>query len=167
MSGYLLDTCVVRRWYARDPNVELRMSLLAGNVPLFISAITIGEIEFGHSSPDATDLRKQAHFRRWIRETFEIPQLPVTEATAQEYAKFRRRLFDKFDKKGKFTENREDKLGQKVHVDENDLWLVAQACERNLSFITQDNMIRIQEVVDSDVDITVWPDTSGSTDSDT
>lgn len=50
-------------------------------------------------------------------------------------------------------------LGRKVNIDENDLWLVAQACERNLVFVTHDHMSRIAEIVGSDVTIELWPQT--------
>jgi predicted nucleic acid-binding protein len=93
-----------------------------------------------------------------MRTTFDDHELPVTGDTAEEYAKFRRRLFVTFDKKGKYTENREDHLGTKVGVDENDLWLVAQACERNLTFVTHDKMKNINAIVQGDVRIVNWPD---------
>jgi tRNA(fMet)-specific endonuclease VapC len=158
MIGYLFDTCMVRNWYARNSVVTERVDALDPKSLLYVSSITLGEIEYGHTSPHATDKRKQAHFRRWITDTFEVPELHITAATALEYAKFRRRLFTRFTRCGKFTENCEDRLGAKIGIDENDLWLVAQACERKLKFITNDNMERIREIVDSDVEIEVWPE---------
>jgi tRNA(fMet)-specific endonuclease VapC len=155
VSGFLFDTNVVRRWYAKNASTETHVRGLKSTTPLhiYVSCVTMGEIEFGHLSPAATDQAKQAHFRRWIRETFEIPQLPVTDGSAIEYAKFRRRLFSKFTKKGKYPELREDKLGEKIGIDENDLWLVAQACERNLTFVTHDKMEKIVEVVGGTVTV--------------
>lgn len=157
MSGFLFDTCIVRNWYAKNLDIESRIQSLPGRFPLYISSITLGEIEFAHAHQETPDKTKQAHFRKWMRETFELPELPITADTAIEYAKFRNRLFSRFDRKGKYTENREDKLGQKVGIDENDLWLAAQACERNLTLITHDGMSRIVEIVDEDVIIDEWP----------
>lgn len=124
MSGYLFDTCIVRNWYAKNAAVESRVWALPGASPLYISAITRGEIEFGHTNV-ASLPNEQAAFRKWIRETFEWPELPITGWTGDAYAKFRRRLFDRFDRKGKHTECREDKLGVKVSVDERD---IARTC---------------------------------------
>jgi tRNA(fMet)-specific endonuclease VapC len=159
VSGYLFDTCIVRNWFSRNPAVVGRVNLLPGTSPLFISSITLGEIECGHTSPAATDLAKQAEFRRFMREHFDVPALPVTGDSAIHYAQFRRRLFDKYKRCGKYTEQHEDLLGEKVNIDENDLWLVAQACERNLVFVTHDRMTRIREIVGSDVTVEIWPQT--------
>jgi len=38
------------------------------------------------------------------------------------------------------------------------LWLVAQACERNLKFVTQDKMNKIGQVVGADIEIILWQD---------
>ena len=93
-----------------------------------------------------------------MRNTFEVPELPITGFKGEHYATFRRRLFDRFDKAGKYTEDREDKLGRKLGIDENDLWLAAQACERNLILVTGDAMERIREIVDGDIRIEIWPE---------
>ena len=74
------------------------------------------------------------------------------------YGMFRRRLFERFDKSGKYTEDREDKLGRKCNVDENDLWIAAQAAGRNLALVTLDKMSVIKTLVDDDVRIITWPD---------
>ena len=87
-----------------------------------------------------------------------MPELAISSNTAEDYANFRRRLFDRFDKKGKYSEDREDLLGQKVGIGENDLWLAAQACERNLILVTGDKMKRIREIVDQGVRIEIWPE---------
>ncbi len=158
MSSYLFDTCIVRKWFAKRPKIMARVQGLSVADNLYVSAITLGEIEFGHSSVAAIDPAKQAAFRKWMRESFEIPQLAVTEATAQEYAKFRRRLFDKFTRKGKYPEVFEDHLGKQLGIDENDLWLVATAAEHHLNFVTNDKMERINDIVRTDAKIVRWLD---------
>jgi predicted nucleic acid-binding protein len=48
-----------------------------------------------------------------------------------------------------------DHLGNKIGIDENDLWIVALAAERNLTLITHDRMRRIRDVVQQDVRIVI------------
>lgn len=158
MSGFLFDTCVVRNWFAKNTAITARVAALPGASPLYISSITLGEIEYGHTNVAATDLAKQAQFRKWMRETFEVPALEITASTGREYAKFRRQLFAKFKKVSKYTENYEDHLGTKIGIDINDLWLVAQACERNLTFVSNDKMSKIKDVVGTEVRIDLWPE---------
>jgi len=157
LKGYLFDTCVVRRWYGKSAAVAASVKAIPDDDLIYISAITIGEIEYAHTNI-ASQPEEQAKFREWIAKTFEIPELVVSKDTGWEYAAFRRMLFSKFDRKGKYAENCEDCLGSKVGVDENDLWLVAQAKERNLTFVTIDGMSHIKEVVGDLVAIEPWSD---------
>jgi predicted nucleic acid-binding protein len=160
VNGYLFDTCTVRKWYGKHAPTVTFTEGLPDEFLIYVSVITIGEIECGHLGPTATDAQQQQDFRKWIRETFEVPQLSITAATAIEYAKFRRVCFDKLAPKyNKFIECREDMLGKKLGIDENDLWLVAQASERNLTFVTNDKMNRLVQAVGGAVPITFIPDT--------
>ena len=101
MNAYLFDTCVISLWYGRNKAIESRVMALPSDDLVYVSCVSIGEIEFGHMNVTATDKRKQADFRQWIKTTFEVPGLPITSATAQSYAFFRRQLCDKFVKNGK------------------------------------------------------------------
>ncbi len=157
MKGFLFDTCTIRFWYAKNQLIEEKVNALPAEAFLYVSPVTIGEIEFGHASSASSDPTKSAEFRKWISNTFEVPEVPIIGSTAWEYANFRRRLFSRFTRVDKFTENHEDSLGSKLSIDENDLWLAAQACERNLTLVTSDKMARIREVVDSDIDVEYWP----------
>jgi predicted nucleic acid-binding protein len=156
VSAYLFDTCLISNWFRKIPAIEAKIQALPGSTLVYVSAISIGEVEFGHSSPKATDPIKQAEFRKWIRATFEIPELPITSATAQSYAMFRRKLCNSFIKKGSYIQNYEDALSDKIGIDENDLWLVAQAHERNLIFATSDKMHHINTVVTGLVTVELW-----------
>lgn len=157
MSGYLLDTCIISKWYAKRPGITARMDSLPGASQLYISVISRGEIEFGHTYETSLPAQ-QAAFRKWLREEFADRELCISTYAGEQYGDCKRRLFEKFDKKGKYSECREDKLGQKCGIDENDLWLAAQACEKNLILITTDEMAKIKEVMDDPGRIWTWPD---------
>lgn len=147
MNGHLLDTSTIRHWNARNVAIETRMAALPETDLLYVSSVTLGEIEFGHLHVDATDPKKQQEFRDWIDTRFQKPVLYIAMTTSIYYAHFRRLICDNYSSKGKRIELYEDASGQKLGIDENDLWLAAQAHERGLELITSDKMTRIREVL--------------------
>jgi predicted nucleic acid-binding protein len=157
VTGFTFDTNIVRLWYAKNPVVTGKILSIPSGSNLYISAVSIGEIEFGHLSVRAIDKVKQADFRRWISQTFDPHLLDITHSTAQEYAKLRRYICDNYYKKSKYIELYEDAQANILGIDENDLWLVAQAYEHNLTFVTNDKMFRIKEVLGHMIDVETWP----------
>jgi len=160
VSAYLFDTCVISKWYERDPIVESYVQALPGNCYIYISCVSLGEIEFGNlkvtGKRPATNPAVQTDFRRWISETFDVPALSIMPSTAQSYAIFKRRLCDKFVPNGRHIQNAKDAQSHILGIDENDLWLVSQAHDQNLTFVTTDEMPRIAEVVDGAVRVEFW-----------
>ena len=152
----MLDTCAVSHWYNKNPCVDARIKLLSDESPLYVSAITLGEISCGHASAGSVDAIKRAAFLRWIVDAFEPHELTISGTTAEPYGILRARLFEKYGKK-KRPEQCVDANGDSLGIDDNDLWLAAQAIEHELELITTDNMLRIKEVVEGDLEITTWP----------
>lgn len=153
MNGYLLDTNIVSDWYDGNEVVQGYIDAFPRNSLIYISCITLGEIEFGHLVAALPDTEQQADFRRWIKKTFGDNMISVTKDTAHSYAFFRRLLCDKFVHRGKYIQNYEDASSDKIGIDENDLWLVSQAHEHGLKFATHDRMRKIKEVAEPHVDI--------------
>ena len=157
MDGYLLDTMIVRFWFddACPEHIHVATSIesLGHDAPLYVSVITVGEIEYGHrvKSPKLTE--QQAEFLTFVDEV--LPQrLAVTERYASPYGELRAKLFEKFaprDKRrmGMRPEQLLDpETATSLGIQENDLWIAAQALERNLVLVTHDKMNRIREVAD-------------------
>lgn len=165
MNGHLLDTSTIRHWYSKRPSIDEKMLALPGDDLLYISNITLGELEFAHLCRYANDKAKQDAFRRWLKGTFEDRVLVTTEDTARSYAHLRRLICDHYFRAGKQIELFEDSHANRLGIDENDLWLVAQAHEHGLHFITSDKMTRIKEVLDGrtilgqTIKIDYWPPT--------
>ena len=163
MNGHLVDTCTISRWKEGKPLIVSAMNSLPGDDLLYVSSVTLGEIEFGHLSKYAKDPVKQTEFRIWIEKTFKEPILPITRFTAMSYSHMRIIICDNYVKNGKQIDLYEDAYGSKLGIDENDLWLVAQSHERGLNFITSDKMSRIKQTLDGqiilgqEVKITYWP----------
>ena len=166
MQGYLLDTNIVSFWlHGGQPQHEAVLKRIAGlpdQAPLFVSAVTLGEIEYGHrlESPDAqTDFEQR--FNREVAESCPTVLL-VRPSTKTPYGLIRARLFRKFAPK---TRRRRDRwpeelidptTAKSLGIQENDLWLAAQAIEHRLVFVTHDSLKRIREVSDELLSIEDW-----------
>ena len=166
VDGYLLDTCIIRYWYderkEQHPNVVARIQALPDDTPLRVSAITLGEMEYGHRAVSATDTPVQAAFRRFIGDRFPWGfVLNITSDTASYYGLIRARLFEKFSPRRKRNGLRPSQLidpvtAKELGIQENDLWIAAQGTERNLVLVTNDPMPRIREVVSDLLRIENW-----------
>ena len=164
MRGYLLDTNILAYWH--DPNspkheaVIHRLHSLDSATPLRISAVAWGEIEYGHRCVSPSDTAIQAKFRRFL-ETRLPRVLDIRKTTAIYYGQLRAKLFDKFAPKGKRKGLRPEQpvdplTAAKVGIQENDLWIAAQAMEHNLVLATHDRITRIREVAPDLLEIEDW-----------
>ena len=96
----------------------------------------------------------------------ELPAvLDVSKHTAEPYGRTRAALLEKYGpKKGRGKKKRAEEVcdpttGRELGIDENDLWIVAQAAERNLVLVTHDKLARIRkglEELDLNVRIEDW-----------
>ncbi len=157
MPGYLIDTQTISYWFdgksggypVLQAAAEARRS---ADAPVYISAISLGEIQYGHAAdPVGAGLVRES-FVKFVGE--ELPQvLMVSRHTAEPYGRIRAALFDKFgpnarkSKKKRAEELCDPTTGRELGIDENDLWIVAQAAERNLVLVTHDKMVRIREAL--------------------
>ena len=89
---------------------------------------------------------------RFVREKLPLI-VEVSKHTAEPYGRVRAKLVDRFPPPGGWSgKKRAEQLYNPIAArvfgfDENDLWLVAQAIERNLVLVTNDQMKRIKEAV--------------------
>lgn len=164
MDTFLLDTCIWSYWFdvKRDQhaNVKRHVQKLSSNSIFGISIITWGEIAYGHMaiSPDETPI--QAKYIQFIKskgpKTFEIDI-----HTANKYGELRALLFKKFVSSAKKKILRPEQLidpvtSKELGIQENDLWIVAQAIVKNMVLVTDDKLRRIGEVTGDDLKIESW-----------
>lgn len=144
MTGYLLDTNIVSYWFTDGSSEHERVNQYVLSLPedslLAISAITLGEIEYGHRAVSADETFKQRAFTDFIDE--QLPTvLNVTSSTRIYYGRLRADLFAKFCLASKKRAGlRPEQLIDPVTsltlgIQENDLWIAAQALEYNLSWL--------------------------------
>lgn len=156
MDGYLIDTQTVCYWFDDESDQYARVTAainrLPAGSPLYISAITLGELEYGHAINPAGAGAERDEFIRFIRSTF--PQvLELSKHTAEPYGVVRAHLAQKFPPPGGWSKKRRAEQmfdaasAVALGIDENDLWLVAQSVERGLVFVSTDKMTRIRQAV--------------------
>lgn len=156
MDGYLLDTNMIRYWFDGNaggfPAVKAVADERAADSPLYVSAITLGEIEFGHAFNAGGAGAGRDEFVAFLGQQ-PLMMLDVSKHTAEPYGHIRARLAKSFPPAGGWKKKlRPEQLhdpvaARELGIDENDLWIVAQAVERNLVLVTSDKMARIREAV--------------------
>jgi len=160
---YLLDTNILRYWYdtrcVEHPRVVRRVKAARQPDPqthsmsrLFVSVVTLGEIEYGHRVTHAPDPAKQAAYAKFVREQCPVA-VEITKHVAEQYGEMRAWLFNKFGpiaKKSK-TKRAEELVnpatGKELGIDENDIWIAAQAMTHNLVLVTHDSRGNFGEVL--------------------
>ena len=164
MRGYLLDTNIVSYWFTggslQHELIVARIQSLPEDSLLALSAITLGEIEYGHRVVSPTETAVQADFLEFIAER--LPTVFSVESTTRlYYGKLRAQLFEKLVPAGKKKAGlRPEQLldpvtSLELGIQENDLWIAAQALEYNLVLVTADRLQRIREIA-TDLEIENW-----------
>ena len=155
MDGYLLDTNAASILWDRRHREHSKIRGFLQSVaeaPAWISIVVLGEIEYGLKIAPQMDEDRQGEVR-WQMSRF--PRiLNVTKHTVEPYSELRTVLFKAYspkDRRGRLTAKRPEELWERTSakelgVQENDLWIAAQAIQYNLVLVTEDHMRRIQEV---------------------
>jgi predicted nucleic acid-binding protein len=162
MRDFLLDTQTIHYWYDTDcdehaaviGNVESLVQKCASRSDkpkVMVSVVSLGEIEFGYK----VQLHQRANEFRRAKLKFiddnQLEPLDVTRDAVVAYGEIRARVFEKFvpgDKRK--PKMRPEQLVDPVTslnltIQENDLWLCAQAVGHGLVLVTNDGMRPIRE----------------------
>lgn len=152
IQGFLLDTNAAQRWYDQDAKIVGRVSALSDLTVLKISAITLGEFQFGNDLYQQNrDLEARDDFEAWMRRQFPKERIiPVDNHTRYYYGPIKAAIFERYPPKNA-DENHPEKCfdlgaGSELGIDENDLWIAAQAIQHGLILVANDKMERIQEL---------------------
>ena len=162
MRDFLLDTQIVWYWYDEQcaqhaavlGNIEIlrkQADSLDYEPRLLVSVVTLGEIEFGHRVQQGEYAKNQEAYVRFVHE--ELPaSLELTEDAITAYGEIRSRLFNKYSprekrKRGMRPEQLTDlSTSLELGIQENDLWLCAQAVGHGMILVTNDKMAHIRGV---------------------
>ena len=155
MADYLLDTNIISIWYDtnRPEHAKVVGRVNSARQPdpqteyvsrFFVSVVTLGEIEYGHRVAAVRDPAKQAAFARFVRQQCPVV-LDMTPAAAEEYGELRAWLFNncapahKKSKVKRAEELVDPSTGKELGIQENDIWIAAQAKAYNLVLVTHDS----------------------------
>lgn len=164
ISGYLLDLNTLRAWKNEKSDdhkhVLAHIAALPPASPLLVSVITIAEIQYGHELTDPTGVQN-VEFNEFMRDQFPDPPLEVKRSTGECWGFLRARLFENYTpehgRRGLRAAQLVDPVtDHELGIDENDLWLAAQAMEYDLTLVTHDKMNRIREVAADTVRFEDW-----------
>ncbi len=108
---------------------------------LFISAVTIGEIEYGHRAAPARNVAEQTQYLRFVHHEG-LVSLKITRHVGKCYGELRAWLFKNCSprtRRAKWPEECIDPTTAKeLGVQENDIWIAAHAMTNNLVLVTHD-----------------------------
>jgi tRNA(fMet)-specific endonuclease VapC len=155
MDGYILDTNAASvLWDARHVDHGRIRAFLesVSPAPVWISIITLAEVEYGLKTAPAMN----AGLQRDVRS--EMAKYPLVlepdRHTASPYSDLRAALFKTYapiDRKGRLTRKWPEDLFERTSAkelhgtQENDIWIAALAIQYNLILVTEDRMIPLME----------------------
>ncbi len=159
MEAYLLDTTILSIYldptHPHHAEKSLSLAALPADSPRFISAVALAEIGFGTKLAASIGKGNLAALEAMLVQARLHAVIDITHHTASVYADMKARIAQKYLAKvlrkdrPKYIEEWVDKAtGQKLGIDENDLWMCAQAKERDLIFVTAD--ARMKRIPDAD-----------------
>jgi tRNA(fMet)-specific endonuclease VapC len=164
VKGYLLDTNVISYWWdegrPENASVVAHVQLLEAGTPLFVSAVSLGEIEFGHRVVSPAALPVQVQYMEFVQARLPYV-LEVRKSTANPYGALRAALFERFAPVPKRKALRPEQLvdpisAAQLGIQENDVWIAAQAIEHNLVLVTNDKMSRLLEAAGGSLHLERW-----------
>lgn len=162
MRDFLLDTNIIKYWYDREceqhaaviRNIETLNELaerFEHRPRLLVSVITLGEIEYGLCVQTGDFAKEQEAHRQFVDQ--ELPdRLELRRDAVTAYGEIRAKLFNKYApgekrKRGVRPEQLIDPISSlALTIQENDLWLCAQAVSHGMVLVTNDKIHAIREV---------------------
>ena len=146
MEQILLDTNFVSVLFdPRRPNfdaVQARAQAFAPSDLVYLSVVALAELRYGMEAAQR-DGQNISHIRRTLTEAASYPLAEVGRHTAEAYGDVKSRLADHYldlsRRRPRWVEDWKDRASSKtLQIDENDLWIVAQAVERDYLLVTSD-----------------------------
>ena len=149
MEQILLDTNFVS--VLLDPRrpiyaaVHARAQGFSNDDLVYVPVVALAELRYGMEAAQRSG-QDVSHIRQTLTEAGRYPLAEIGRHTAETYADVKARLAARYLDLGRrpprWLENWQDRAsGQMLQVDENDLWIVAQAVERDYLLITCDQRL--------------------------
>lgn len=159
--GYLLDTSALSAYLTPGHKHHHSTSLIINDLPAgvvkTVSIVSVAEIDYGIKFAELAGSTRLEEYRKQLEIVRQYSRLDITHHTSEAYSELKAALARHSIRKPgkKMAKWIEDWVangsGKKLHIDENDLWIAAQAKERDLTIIACDNDMRVFENADSDI----------------
>jgi tRNA(fMet)-specific endonuclease VapC len=162
VDGYVLDTSVLSAHldssHRRHNDVRAAIEALDQASAQFVSAMSLAELTFGVTMAEVFGGTSLPALRQMLTEARTYAVLEVNHHTSAAYAELKTNLAKQYLAKAsrrdrpRWLEEWVDKAsGQRLQVDENDLWMCAQVKERDLILVTADG--RMKRIADADPEV--------------
>ena len=158
IEGYLLDTNIASAaTYEGSPLHDTVQKWLRtiGDVPVFVSAVTFGEVAFGTALARAQPQNARTPIPDSPLDGYVV--LPIAREVAEIWGKLRATIFDmhapnllRRRRGGRSVASLVDRTTDtELGIQENDLWIVSVAVASGLIFVTADRGGGMRRVVDA------------------
>ena len=161
MDAYLFDTSALSARLNEDHTYHASASAVIDALPFesikLVSVITLGETDYGIRLAEQLGSKRLDEFRQRLDVIRRYKPLDLTHHTSEAYAELKARVASHVHKRPnkKLPRWIEDWIdlgsGKGLQIDENDLWICAQAKERDLILVTTDTDLRTISSYDSAV----------------
>jgi predicted nucleic acid-binding protein len=165
MSGYLIDTSALSAYYRpthpKYGAVAAKLDALPANALRLVSVVTLAEAMYGLAWAERATGKSLPELRERVERIATHAHLEISHHTSAAYADLKCRVAVNCLKPGKKKMPRylEDWVAtassKKLQVGENDLWIAAQAKERDLTVVTCDEGFRVFQSADVDLKLIV------------
>ena len=154
METYLLDTSALSPLVDASHNKHARATVLIQRLapsPIFVSVLALAELRFGLDLYERSQGMPLPNAQQMLSAAQGYECLDVGHHTAAEYASIKAAVALRYlpnvtkQCRKKWVEDWVNQFtGKKLGIDDNDLWICAQACEVNFTLIADDKMKRIK-----------------------
>lgn len=162
MTGYIYDTSVLSvlldAAHPRHADIARAVAALPEDASHFVSAVSLAELTFGVRMSEVFAPGRLPALERMLNDVRAYGVLEIGHHTAAAYAELKTNLAKRYLTKANrrhrprwLEEWPLNNRGQRLQVDENDLWMCAQAKERSLTLLAAD--AGIQRIADADPDV--------------
>lgn len=164
MDAYLIDTSILTVFldpkHPRHQEVVAAVDAIAPESPRYVSVVGLAELMFGVELAVSIARGDIPVLRDKVDRAQQHAILDISRHTSRAYAEIKAKLAIKFlastlrRDRPTFLQDWVDQAnGRSLGIDENDLWMCAQAKEREIIFVTADR--RISRIPEADPDVQV------------
>lgn len=152
MQDFLLDGNHVTAMYHKNTHIAANVRSIPPERKLIVTETIRAELEAGHEMNPAADQTKIAEFWHWLDNS--LFRLEPSEDTSRKYAKIIG-LLHRTDPKVASDKDNQGWL-QRIGVQINDVWFVAECWSHNAICVTHDKMAKIKVAVGNNVRFEDW-----------